>query len=62
MKPLSIISSLLFFTFLTYAYIPTEDIIHNPKAIEWHTQQHAYFTKIQIAKSAPKLTSKRKIV
>ncbi len=42
--------------------MPTKDIIHNPKAIEWHTQQHAYFAKIQIAKSAQKLTAKRKIV
>lgn len=62
MKPFSIISCLLFFTVLTYAYIPTKDIIHNPKSIEWHTQQHAYFAKIQIAKSSQKSLDKRKIV
>ena len=51
MKPLTIVSSLFFITFLTYAYLPEQDIVHNPKAIDWHMGQHAYFAKIDIHKS-----------
>ncbi len=48
-KPFTILSSLIFVAFLTYAYIPPQDILRNPKAIDWHLQQKAYFAKIQVA-------------
>ena len=48
-KPFTILSSLIFVACLTYAYIPPQDILHNPKAIDWHLQQKAYFAKIQVA-------------
>lgn len=50
MKPLTIVSSLFLVTFLTYAYLPQQDLIHNPKSIDWHSGHHAYFAKIQISK------------
>jgi hypothetical protein len=59
MKIFSTISGLLFITYLTYAYIPSENIIQNPKSIEWHTQQHAYFAKIKIAKASSHYKNKR---
>jgi hypothetical protein len=59
MKPLTLISGLFFITFLTYAYLPQQDIVHNPKAIDWHVGQHAYFAKIEITK--PLLSHARNI-
>ena len=48
-KSFTIISSLIMITFLTHAYMPPHDILNNPKAIDWHMQQKAYFAKIQVA-------------
>lgn len=59
-KPFTILSSLIFAAFLTYAYIPPQDILHNPKAIDWHLQQKAYFAKIQVAHEDAKSSTRSK--
>ena len=49
-KPFTILSSLGLLACVAYAYMPPQDILHNPKSIDWHLQHQAYFAKIQVAR------------